>query len=220
MCSFRLHFEFCSFYTYRININKLYLLFYNMCFCVCVSWYNLHFLVSQHRSGKLQIQMRLRTDLCAGGAWAIRHIRIQSSSASASAHAGGRQRQFIDWRRCGRGCGWGTGAGTECSWYWCCCCSWCFRRGCCCRVEFRLLGNGVVCFTVLQFGTIQRLLTLLRIKVPDGNCVAGAVCRLDFMRITFVRPEKNQTVKLGLNIRHCCAGRWSNTIGIENKNTN
>lgn len=167
-------------------------------------WYNLHFLVSQHRSGKLQIQMRLRTDLGAGGA---RAVRIQSSSACACAHAGGWQRQFVYWRRCGRGCGWRTGAGTECS---CCCC----RRGC--RwVRLSLLGNGVISFTVLQFGTIQRLLTLLGVKVPDGNSVAGAVSGLDFMRITFVWPEENQTIKLGLNIRHCCARRWSNTRIIE-----
>lgn len=171
-------------------------------------WYNLHFLVSQHRSGKLQIQMRLRTDLGAGGAGAV---RIQSSSACACAHAGGWQRQFVYCRRCGRGCGWRTGAGTECSCYWCSCC-WC-RRGCR-RFRLSLLGNGIIGFTVLQFGTIQRLLTLLGVKVPDGNCVAGAVSGLDFMRITFVWPEENQTIKLGLNIRHCCARRWSNTIEI------
>lgn len=74
---------------------------------MCVD-YNLHFLVSQHRSGKLQqqIEMRLRADFGTGCAGAVRHIRIQCSSAGSCAHAS-RWQQFID----GRGGGTGAGGG-------------------------------------------------------------------------------------------------------------
>jgi len=74
------------------------------------------------------------------------------------------------------------------------------------------LSSHIVRLAVLQFGSIQGLLALLGIEIPDGDGIAGTMSGLHFVGISDVRPEEYQTVELGLNVRHCCSGRRSNSV--------